>query len=249
MHPSTCRLLLLTLLFTLCLYAPARAQKRELPSAPDKNIHWTRADPRCDEILSDGDAIRIIHDGSITVAVVGYDSGDYTVVEVTVANATEQRFNVVPKDFFLTYLDRKGQADYIYSMPPEKIAAKFKSRARWGNFFRSFAAGMARTTTTESGAATIYGPAGVANGTYNGTSTAPNLAAQRAAAEANSRAGIEAEEKADRLMSGALKSNTLFPKTYASGFVYFRQNSYRAANLNMIIGDTLYSFALAGKSK
>jgi hypothetical protein len=225
------------------LVAPAPAQKRELPAPPPRVIHWTHDDPRCDEVLSDGDRIRIIRDGDLAVAAVGYDAGGYTVVEVTVANSAERRVNVIPEDFLLTYQDEKGRYGYEYSLPPEKVAGKFKRRAKWGNFFRTLAAGMAQTTTTESGSVSIHGPGGVATGTYSGTTTRPDARSQTAARERSARATEEAEEKSARLIDSALKANTLFRNTYVFGFVYFERSKYSAASLNMIIDGTLYSFA------
>lgn len=234
----------LALASVLCVVTAAVAQKRELPAAPAKAVHWTREDPRCDEFLSDGDRIRVIRDGALAVAAVGYNAGGYTVVEVTVVNSADTRVDVIPEDFFLTYQDDKGRFGYEYSLPPEKVASKFKSRAKWGNFLRSFAAGMTQTTTEEAGSLYIRGPQGqVATGTYSGATTRPNAQAQADVRGRNARASQEAGEKSAQLMGAALKANTLFPKTYTFGLVYFERSKYRAANLNMIIGGALYSFS------
>ena len=81
-------------------------------------------------------------------------------------------------------------------------------------------------------------------GTYRGTitTTSPNLAAQRNAAVANQRATDEAKAKADIVISDALLANTVFPKTYLSGMVYFERKKFETAFISMIIDGTAYSF-------
>lgn len=233
----------LALVLLLAIAAPGAAQRRALPTPPEKSVHWATDDSRCEVFLSDGDYIRFIRDGDLTVAAVGYDSGGYTVVEVTVGNASAERVDVIPGDFFLTYQNDQGKFGYEYSLPPEKVASKITGRAKWGNFFRSFVAGMARTTTEESGSLYIRGPNGeTATGTYSGAMTRPDARAQEAARERNAQASRNAAEKSAQLLDAALKANTLLPKTYVSGLVYFERSKYKVANLNMIIGGTLYSF-------
>jgi hypothetical protein len=104
-------------------------------------------------------------------------------------------------------------------------------------FFRSFAAGMATTTSNS----TVIGDF---NGTI--TTTSPNVAAQRNAALANQRAADQAKQKADTIILDALLANTVFPKKYISGMVYFERKKFKAAFLNMIIDGTAYSFGFNG---
>lgn len=158
--------------------------------------------------------------------------------------------------FFITYWDEKNKFGYNYSLPPEKIAKKLQSRAKWGNFFRSFAAGMSQTTATSqtSDNVSVYGSGGVTNGTYNSTTTTtgPDAAASRAAAKRNSeataRAVAGAAAGAAGVMEAALKANTVFPKTYVSGLVYFPRKKTQANILYLIIDGTAYTF-LFGPTK
>lgn len=243
----------LIILAMLLISFSALAQKRELPPEPKQAFQWKKGAPYADEILADGDAIRIIKNGGITIAVTGYDTGDFLLNEVTIVNETGERFNVKPEDFFIAYEDNKGKTGYMYSLAPEKVAGKYKSRAKWGNFFRSFAAGLASTTITtqESGTVNIYSNDGSATGTYTGSSTTtlPNRSAQRAAANANAQATADANAKADMIISTTLKANTVFPQTYISGRVYFERKKYKVGNFIIIINDTAYIFAYYGTQK
>ncbi|MDQ3918111.1 MAG: hypothetical protein M3348_06500 [Acidobacteriota bacterium] len=246
------KLLPLALIALAC--APARSQqKRPLPPVPDRTLHWEKGQPFADEVLSDGVPIRVINDGDVTIANAYFDHGDYFVMEVTVVNRSAQRFDVHPEDFLIGYRQKDGRQDYVYSLPPEKIASKIESRARWGTAFRSMLAGMATTTTQtyESGSVNAVGPGGYATGTYGGTTatTKPNAATQRRAAEANRAAAQDAEARAQSVIASSMRANTLFPQSYVAGRVYFERKKFEHGNLVMIINGTAYTFALAGVEK
>lgn len=239
----------LFLMILLILASAAGAQERPLPPMPAKVLDWKATAPYADQFISDGDTIRLIRQDGVTVAIFGYTSGDYLIAEVTVANGTESRATVKPEDFFITYWDEKKKFGYVYSLPPEKIANKLRSRAKWGNFFRSFAAGMAQTTTTETGSVSVYGTGGSASGTYSGTTTSPDRAGQARAAEANRRTSVAADARAADIISSALKANTVFPKTYVSGLVYFPRKKFQLGVLYLIIDGTGYTFAFGPSKK
>jgi hypothetical protein len=224
----------------LLLASMSHAQQRPLPPKPERELVWGEKEPFADKVLSDGDAIRIIRDKEkgLTVAVVGYDSGDHFVYEITVVNEAEGRINVIPEDFFSIYWDKDKKFGYMYPLAPEKVAKKYQSRAKWGNFFRSFAAGVATNTTT---ATDNYG--------NSVTVTSPNTTAQRNAAIQNQNAANAANAKAGFFLDSALRSNTIFPNNNISGLVYFERKKYKNAKLYMIINGTAYEFWFSGLQK
>jgi hypothetical protein len=245
----------LALSLLLALSAPAAAQQRPLPPPAARELDWKPGAPFADHFIADGVTVRIVRDGGVTVAVAGYDRGDYLVAEIAVANDTDGRFDVLPGDFFMTYWQSpKDKLRHMYSLPPGKVANKYRGRARWGNFFRSLAAGMAAnrtTTSTETGTMNINGDGRSATGTYTGTTTttARDDAALRRAAEANRRADDEAAGKADEVMSEALFANTLFPKDRTSGMVFFERKKFEGGILYVTVNGTAYTFAFAGTVK
>lgn len=227
-------ILLLVLAATLC--------------AQERHIQWKSGDPCCERIYSEGDPIRIIRDNGITVAVVGYDSGDNLIAEVSVVNETQTRVDVLPEKFLVVYWkDRSKPPEEYRPLSPEKVAGRYKSRAGWGNFFRSLAAGIAQSQTTETGTVSVMGPEGMATGVYSSTTTTTNNAALANAARANQRATNEAQGKANYVINSALKANTLFPSTYTSGMVYFPRKKFVLGLIAVRIGDTSYEFWVGPK--
>ncbi len=243
--PGARFVVLVAVLFILLSWT-TYAQQKQLPPLPEKLFQWDTKEPYADSFISDGVPIGIIRNAGVTIAVSGYDGKDYLFCEITVLNETDKRVNVFPRDFYLTFKDKNGKFGYVYPLPPEKIAKKYLSRAKWGNFFRTFAAGMATTTTQSvgSGTAYVYGSSGSATGVYSGTATttSPNLAAQRNAAVANDRAVEAANAKGQSVILNSLKANTVFPKTYVSGLVHFERKKFSVGILYIIIDGTAYSF-------
>lgn len=243
----------LALTCLLILSSPALAQQRELPPYPSRELSWKKGAAFADEFISDGATIRLIGDGGVTVAVFGFFEGDYVVAEVTVANETDRRVTVKPDDFFLIYWDKANKMGHTFSLPPAKVANKARGRAKWGNFFRAFAAGMAQTTSASNGSGSVSatGPGGSAYGTYSGTATttSPDRAAQRRAADANQAATEAARAAADQVLSDALWANTVFPKTYVSGLVYFERKKFELSGLYVVIDGTAYTFAFGASHK
>lgn len=235
------------------LVFPTHAQKRALPPYPERELTWKSGAAFADDFISDGATIRVIRDGGVTVAVFGYLDGGRVVAEVTVANETDRRVTVKPADFFITYWDKAGKMGHEFSLPPAKVADKLRGRAKWGNFFRAFAAGMAQTTSTSESSGSVYvtGAGGAARGTYSGatTTTAPDAAAQRRAAEANRAASASANADAEQVLDRALRANTLFPKTYVSGLVYFEKRKFEQSLLYVMVDGTAYTFAFGGTGK
>ena len=189
----------------------------------------------------------IIKNNGVIIAVSGYDAKDHLVCEVSVVNQTDRRINVLPNDFYLTFRDKRGKFGYEFPLPAEKLPKKYQSRAKRGNFFRAFAAGMATTTyeTSEAGTFNVSGSNGAsATGIYNGTSrtTVPSVSATRNAAEANRRVTGAANEKGAALINASLRANTLFPKTYMSGMVYFERKKSQVSILYVMVDGIGYLF-------
>lgn len=227
------RIAVLVALILTVSAAPAYSQKRELPDLPAKRFIFKEGEPFAESFLSEGATIRVIRNEGLTVAAVCYDYRSDLACEISVLNNTDKRVDVIPENFFLAGVYDKGKADYVFSLSPTKLAKKIEGRVKWGNFFRTFAAGMATTTHNS----TVTGDLNARI-----TTTSPNVAAQRNAAIANQQAAESAKQKADIVLQDALLANTVFPKRYVSGMVYFERKKFETAFLNMIIDGTAYSF-------
>jgi hypothetical protein len=243
----------LTLASILLLSSLSFSQQRELPPYPSRELSWKKGAAFADDFITDGATIRLIRDNGLTVAVFGRIEGDYLITEVAVVNETDHRVTVKPEDFFLVFWDKANKMGHVFSLPPAKVANKAMGRAKWGNFLRTFAAGMAQTTSTSnvSGVVNATGAGGSAYGTYGGTSTttSPDHAAQRRAADANREATEAAHVAADKVLSDALWANTVFPKTYVSGLVYFERKKFEMSALYVVIDGTAYTFAFGASGK
>jgi hypothetical protein len=233
------RFFFLAVLTLLVTALPVVSQKRALPAMPQERLIWKPEEKYADSFLSEGVLIRIIRNKGLAVAISCYDFRSYVACEVSVLNETEKRVDVLPENFFLAGYD-KDKFDYTFSLPATKLAQRYESRARWGNFFRAFAAGMATTTSSSAVSGDI-------NGTI--TTTSPNIAAQRNAAIANQRAMENAKREGDTILLDALLANTVFPQQHISGVVYFEHKKFRTgAFVNMIIDGTGYSFGFTDSS-
>lgn len=236
----------LSLCLLLCLAVVTLCQQPA--PVPAKTLTWKPKADYADSFISDGATIRLIHDQGLTIAVFGYHQDDYLVTEVTVANGSNERMDVIPASFIMELYDDKHQRiTYAQPIAPAKVAGKYRGRAKWGNFFRAFAAGMAQSTATTTGAVSLYGNGQTANGTYTATTTSPNTGAQRAAIAASQQATAEAEARAVDVLDTALFANTLFPQTYISGLVYFPHKKADMSVVYVIVNGVGYSFPF-GKS-
>jgi hypothetical protein len=227
------RALLATLILLTASASAVYSQKRALPDMPAKRLVWQEGQEFADSFYSEGVMVRVIKNSGVIVAVVCYDYRDHLACEVTVLNGADRRIDVLPENFFMVGTYENGEADYVFSLPPTKLAKKYESRAKWGNFFRAFAAGMATTTSTSRVTGDVRGTI---------TTTSPNVPAQRDAAAANREALDEAKAKGDSIILYSLMAHTVFPNKHISGMVYFQRKKFHTAFLNMIIDGTAYSF-------
>jgi hypothetical protein len=250
--------LVLTLTALVIANLPILAQDQ--PSTPKiPTIAWKENDPNCDLIAVDGARYRIIKRNGLFIAFEFIEANGVYVAAVYVSNRSNDRVMVDPESSFLAIWKDIKKAPYetITPTPPEKIAGKIASRARWANAFRTLGAGMAttQTTTTSSanGSVMATGSGGSAIGTYAGsgssTTTSPDLEARRQAEKQNAETTAQAQNQAANVMSAALKANTLFPKGDVSGEIYFQKKKFEAGFFVFKIGDAFYQFAVAPAQK
>ncbi len=230
--------------FLILVFTVASAQDTPVPKPTPRVLTWSTDAPFADSYKSEGADIRVIKDNGLLVAVVGYDAKDHMICEVAVVNQSEHRVDILPKDFFLAYTDKDDKLQIELPLPGKQLAGKYSSRAKWGTFFRAFVAGMATTTSNASTSGDIYSSQGSRVGTYEGntTTTTPNVNAQRNAAEANRRSAADAAAKGAAVINAELLANTLFPKQYISGMVYFSRKKMDTGRFFVAIDGTFYVF-------
>lgn len=229
------------LILLLLLYSFTQSQQLS------KTIEWQPTGEKFDRIVSDGRPIRIIKNESLIIAVYLNDDSDYYIAEVTVFNDSAERFDLDPMTFAVLLRDKKGKEIYLAPIPPSKIAGKYKSRAKWGTFFRSLSLSTTTSQSNERGNVAVYNNGQMATGTYSSTTTttAPNVVARQAANEANRRAFEDAAVNAEIIMSTSMKANTVFPQTYISGLVYFPRKKFTEGALFININHVDYVFRFA----
>jgi hypothetical protein len=239
--------------------APAEAKKKEAAvGVPEpKRLSWTMGAPQSDSIVVDGVSIRVLTNQDILVAVAITDNGSYNVAEVTVLNNGKGRILVDPELTRFIVVTKEGKTQALEPIPAQKIAGKIRSRARWGNALRAFAASLATrqstSTSQTNGNVSVFGQGGFAQGTYSGTTTTttstPDVEAQRRAAATIARNTEDANLRAEGIVSSGLKANTLFPGNTLDGIIYFDHKKYQKAAFRILIEDTVYDFAFTLNEK
>jgi hypothetical protein len=235
----TVAICLTLLIAALELAVHAQDQTNQPQPAKPPTITWKKDDPNCDLIVVEGSRYRIIKRDGLFIAFEFVESRDLYVAAVYVANDSDGRVLVDPQSSILAlWKDVKKEAyEIVAPTPPEKVAKKIESRARWANALRAFGAGMATTQTT----------------TYTGsdsvTTIAPDLEARSRADRQNAETTGQAEDKAAGVMSAALKANTLFSKEYVSGEIYFQKKKFEAGYFVFKIGDAFYQFTVRPAQK
>src|SRR5262245_30920949 len=113
-------------------------------------ITWKENDPNCDLIAVNGARYRIIKRNGLFIAFEFIEADGIYIAAVFVSNGSDSRILVDPRLSFLAlWKDVKKEPYETHApTPPEKVAGKIASRARWANALRSFGAGMATTTRT-----------------------------------------------------------------------------------------------------
>src|SRR5262249_6742329 len=131
---------------------------------------------RCDQMYVQGQSIRIIEGKQIYVSSIAGYYENYYVADMFIANKGDDRVDALPENgLFIAWANGNDTPVVNRPVPPEKIAAKISSRAKWATFFGSLAAAFATQTvnvdSTTNGRITAVGPGGVASGVYSETST------------------------------------------------------------------------------
>ncbi|MDQ3179740.1 MAG: hypothetical protein M3Q33_04390 [Acidobacteriota bacterium] len=180
-----------------------------------KLVYWEfdkTACPICDKIIIDGNKFSIFKTPEFVLAISGIDNGKWITANVYLLNQSNERIEFDPNESVIAFYKDDFTKPFVEfnSMSPE-IAAKKSKGGHSSNFFTLFTAGMAtqqvQTNSQTNGTASIIGPGGFANGTYNETTTStstvsdPNAKAnaQRTVAE---RQAI-AQKKADSVLDWA----------------------------------------------
>ncbi len=208
----------------------------------------------CDQIAIDGDTYQVIVFPPLMLAVTfSHDGGQSTAyVYARLAENSKIRVNILPQYFRMAEVQPKLQVQG--PIPPQRIAGKVKSRARWTAALSRIAGSLQTKTITTQSTTTARGyDSGRFSlreqwggrqwqGTYSGTSTGnayttttttvPDYEA-RARAEANAQM-IEARaaERADEISGGALRPTTLLPGSSVYGAVYFKRD--KKANFSVL---------------
>lgn len=241
---------IVSVLIVLATYVPAISQVEPIrPPLTSREYTWTDHGGSSDKIVSDGRLIRIIHAEGLSVAAAARPTEDGLMYEIYVFNATGHRILLDPTGFYVAYSD-EGRIKWEHPLSPDAIAAKHESGAEWGNFFRSFAAGMAKqrstTQTMGSGNVSVMSNDGVASGMYTATSTSmtiePNTQAQQNAATANRNASAQAAERAMVIRNTALRPNTVLPDESLLGYVYFKRQKADIVVVNIVVEDINFMF-------
>jgi hypothetical protein len=236
-------LLALALLLTFSIPTPSQTK------AEPQIFQWSKDDPRCDRIYSEGDTYLIFNNGGVKVAATMGFYGDYYTLQLFVFNGTEKRIDVLTSEAHVLIWKNQGDKNYEFlsAIPPEKIAEKFQNKAKWRASLRTLSAALANTstTTTSSGTVSVYGNGQTAQGVYSGssTTTAPNQELQRRVAEKNEQARSGAASKGEAVLRVALQSTTLFPKQDASGMIFFPKKKGYAGMAGIEIDGVRYLFS------
>lgn len=198
-------------------------------------------------LYENGQPFWISRSESAFLAVAGSEVGGYFRLTVLVGNASEEPVTFFPEAIQVTDLNKSKPLPYT---SPEKIARRIEHRAAWaaalmafGNGLQAYSNSMVTIHTT--GTLSMFDNQGSwAQGRYFGTATArlPVNTAQLEGRNAEESAMIAA--RANRtiaaLTGGALRSQTLAPKTYMVGNVMF--HSAKVRNMKAFAGRNFKSY-------
>lgn len=234
------------------------APKKAAANPADDFVIWdtrpgTCANSTCTMSFYDGvQYLSISHTGVTVIVGVEHDNKHYRAF-VLVRNESINPVDVVPQRF--KAIQTKPVSREIRMVPAQEIAKAIVRKAQWSKAFATFAAGMATTEqttqTTESGTVQAVGTAGMATGTYSGSSTTtttrPNTTLQRETARRTQAETAKAESVAQSIEIGELRANTIAPTQRISGDVYFeRDKNAELLFLQIPIDGFTYNFPVLG---
>ncbi len=242
----------------------AAAQTVRPPQAPVV-IRWEGRAAGADSYFKNGLLVKSLSAEGITVTASLKDTGWKTCADVSVANNSNARVDVLPAHFTLTLQrgNSKGKHQMLRYQDPAKMAKSLRRRVLWANVFTGAAAGAARETSTStstsstSGSVDIYdNSGGSGTGTFDARTntttmtTKPDYRAQRNAQEAE-RARVQNLASALAYLDKvALKADTLMPSESVSGAVYFeRDKHHKPVVLTIPVGNITFEFPFAWEKK
>lgn len=211
--------------------------------------------------LMEGFFVERLDANGISVDAVLADTGQRIVVVLVVANATQSPIDVIPSLASLEALAPK--AKNLKQQNAEELARKIEKKTERDAKLSLLAAIFAtrRSTTTTDSYGSYGGNVGITdnrgnsasgnyNGTYSGssssTTTRPDYEMRGLAVESG-RARIEsASSEANAIREAALKANTVKPKEFICGVVFFERDS-KSKNvlLRLPIGNQILEFPFA----
>ena len=112
----------------------------------------------------------------------------YIIAAVGIANHAGQKYDLLPKEFALSLMDRKKPPKPLDYYSPEEVVKALQHDLAWSAFWSAVGAGMATRQQTSmsntSGTATVTGSGGTASGTYNANTTTTTVGARRTSSSA-----------------------------------------------------------------
>ena len=239
---------ILLTLFVLILSVAVFAQQKDY-----EKLYWS-ADklkcPICDSITIQDTDFDIFDGEKFHLALASNYTDKLIQVAVYLENKTDgDRIEFKPTDSVMVLFVKKGEPPTIYQpMSPEQVAKKIGGQPKLKNFLTLFAAGMARQNTTvnstTSGSVYATGTNGSASGTYNESGSAvissPDRAAQTRAQQTVADRNAKAQNTADSVLSSALRANTIFPKKYIAGNLYFERKKGELMFIGIMVSGVMY---------
>jgi hypothetical protein len=224
-------------------------------------IHtWSEGGAGCGHSLWNAQTIETIDAGAYRVEVAIRDTGWKTRVDILIVNQSVQPIDVHPEQIQLA-----ANGKELKYNDPDSLIRSVRRRAAlsaWGAALSTMGAAMQTATTTtqttETGTVTATGPGGMATGTYSGvgtsTTTGPDYAAQRRAADQRAQAaqaGSDANSAIAYLQSIALRANTVSPAHQIYGAVYFDRLGRHSKEtlLTVTVGSESFRFPVSWERK
>ncbi len=195
----------------------------------NKTVQWNGSNKCCDNWMQNGELVTAYEDEKLTFLMSLTVEKDYYAVWIGFINKSNRRLTVEPSAFTLRLTEPVNQT--YNALDAAEIAKKIKSSGKTRAFFARWGAGMAKKQST----ATITDDSG---NSANVRITEPDTNARNEAEGRIEERQVKNNSRANSVLSGALRSNTLFNDEPYGGYVYFPKK--KAAD-GLIISFTLDS--------
>ena len=204
-----------------------------------ETIRWQPRGDKFDFRFENGKEVKMIDTGSVVVTATLIERKNWIPhVFVTIENSSENRLLVDPTPWTLNV--QGGKPKVLRSKEPDKLAQSLDSRGRWSAALSAMGGAMATKQTT----ARVRNSDG---STANVTITEPDDAARARGEATGQRTQDTLESAAAYVRESSLRVNTVMPKRYVYGIVWFEDKGYKDVILTMKIGDTIYEFPFSKK--